>query len=238
MTTVRAKPGSAGPRRGGRRPGGSRTRDAILAAAQRQFAVLGYDRTTMRSVAAEAGVDQKLVGYFFASKQRLLVTATKLPFDPGEVAPAIFGGDPAAIGERMARFVVGILEDADAGSRMIGLIRAAAAEPEAAVMVRDLLTRELWARGTELLAADQPKLRISLMASDLIGLMMARYIIGAEPLASLSPDAVVACIAPALQRHLAGPIPAKHQLPPARTSLGDARRHAGPGPNAKEGAKR
>ena len=105
-------------------------------------------------------------------------------------------------------------------------------------MVRDLLTRELWARGAELLTADQPKLRIGLMASDLIGLMMARYIIGAEPLASLSPDAVVACIAPVLQHHLAGPIPAEHQLPPARTSLGGARRQAGADPNAKEGAKR
>lgn len=238
MTGVRAKPSSARPRRGGRRPGGSGTRDAILAAAQRQFALLGYDRTTMRSVAAEAGVDQKLVGYFFASKQRLFVTATKLPFDPAEVAPAIFGGDPAAIGERMARFVVGILEDADAGRRMIGLIRAAAAEPEAAVMVRDLLTRELWARGAELLAAGQPKLRISLMASDLIGLIMARYIIGAEPLASLSPDAVVASIAPSLQLHLAGPIPAEHQLPPSRTSIGGARRQAGQGPDARKGGQR
>ena len=71
-----------------------------------------------------------------------------------------------------------------------------------------------------------------------LGLMMARYIIGAEPLASLSPDAVVACIAPVLQHDLAGPIPAEHQLPPSRTSLGGGRRQPGAGPNAKEGAKR
>ena len=149
------------------------------------------------------------------------------------------GGDPAAIGEQMARFVVGILEDADAdaGSRMIGLIRAAAAGPEAAVMVRDLLTGELWARGTELHADGQPKLRISLMASDLIGLMMARYLIGAEPLASLPPDAVVACIAPVLQRSGRAD-PAGIQLPPSRTSLGWRPPQAGPGPDAKEGAKR
>jgi hypothetical protein len=60
------------PRRGGRRPGDSGTREAVLAAAQRQFSKLGYDRTTMRSIATEAGVDQKLVGYFFGSKQALL----------------------------------------------------------------------------------------------------------------------------------------------------------------------
>lgn len=165
----------------------------------------------MRSVAAEAGVDQKLVGYFFGSKQRLFVAATTLPFDPGEVVPDVLGGDPAALGERLARFVVGILEDPGAGGRIIGLIRAAAAEPEAARMVRDLFTRELWSRGTELLPSDQPGLRISLMASELIGLIMARYVIGAEPLASLSPDAVVAAIAPVLQHLLAEPAPTREQ---------------------------
>jgi len=207
MQAASASTASQDQRRGGRRPGGSGTRDAVLAAAQRQFAELGYDRTTMRSVAAEAGVDQKLVGYFFGSKQRLFVAATKLPFDPAVVVPAVLGGDPAALGARLARAVVGLLEDADAGSRMIGLIRAAAAEPAAAAMVRDLLTRELWARGAEMLPADQPELRISLMASELIGLIMARYVIGAEPLASLSPDEVVTAIAPALKRLLSGPAP-------------------------------
>lgn len=180
----------------------------MLAAAQRQFAELGYDRTTMRSVAAEAGVDQKLVGYFFGSKQRLFVAATALPFDPATVVPAVLGGEQARIGERVARFVVGALEDAGAGSRLIGLVRAAAAEPEAARMVRDLFSRELWSLGATLLPADQPELRISLMAADLIGLIMTRYVIRAKPLAGLSPEAVVAAIAPTLQRLLAGPIPA------------------------------
>jgi AcrR family transcriptional regulator len=96
-------------RRGGRRPGDSGTRDAVLAAAQRQYAQLGYDRTTMRSVAAEAGVDQKLVGYFFGSKQRLFVAATTLPFDPAEMVPGVLDGDPAALGERVARFIVGLM---------------------------------------------------------------------------------------------------------------------------------
>lgn len=207
MQSERRPAVSRAPRRGGRRPGDSRTRDAVLAAAQRQFAELGYDRTTMRSVAAEAGVDQKLVGYLFGSKQRLFVAATALPFDAAAVVPAMLGGDPARLGERLARFVVGILEDEDAGSRFTGLIRAATAEPEAARMVRDLLTRELWARGMQMLQTDQPALRISLMASEILGLIMARYIIRAEPLASLPPDKVVAAIAPTLQRLLAGPAP-------------------------------
>ena len=62
------------------------------AAAQRRFAELGNDRTTLRSIAAEAQVDQKLVGYFFGSKQALFVAATELPFDPGAAIQHVLGG--------------------------------------------------------------------------------------------------------------------------------------------------
>ena len=75
------------------------------------------------------------------------------------------------------------------------------------------------------------------MASDLIGLMMARYLVGAEPLASLPPDAVVACIAPVLQRDLAGPIRPEFSSPIKKTSR-VATAAGCPGPDAKEGAER
>jgi AcrR family transcriptional regulator len=192
------------PRRRGRRRGDSGARDAVLTAAQRQFSELGYDRTTMRAVAAEAGVDQKLVAYFFGSKQRLFVAATGLPFDSGAVVPAILAGDRDTIGERLADSIVGVLEQPDAGPRLVGLVRAAAADPEAARMVRDLLTRELWEPAVALLQADQPELAVNLVATQILGLVMARYVIRAEPLASLPADELARSIAPTLQRHLVG----------------------------------
>ena len=67
----------------GRRPGPTETPAAICAAARRQFAERGFDRTTVRSVAAEAGVDPALVIHHFGSKQRLFLEATELPFPPG-----------------------------------------------------------------------------------------------------------------------------------------------------------
>src|SRR5215472_13437643 len=179
-------------KRGGRRAGASRTRDAVLAAAQRQFAETGYDRTTMRSVAIEAAVDQKLVAYFFGSKHALFVAATRLPFDPVAAMPNVLGGDPAGIGERLARLILGLLEDPGAGRRLIGLVRAAAAEPEAARMVRDLFMREI----------SKPELAVNLVATQVLGLVMARYVIRVEPLASLPAEAVVASLAPILQRLL------------------------------------
>jgi AcrR family transcriptional regulator len=206
--TAPQNPGSPGDQRGrrppGRRPGDSRTYDDVMAAARRQFGEHGYDRTTMRSVAIEAGVDPKLVYHYFGSKQQLFVTATELPFRPAQALPGILAGDPDRIGERMAGFALGILDNPSTGSRMIGLVRAAAAEPVAASMVRDLFAAEFVAPATQILGSDRPQLRMNLLASQLVGLVMERYVIRAEPLASLSPDEVVSLLAPTLQRYLAG----------------------------------
>lgn len=191
-------------RRGGRRAGSSGTREAILAVAQLQFSKLGYDRTSMRSIASEAGVDQKLVGYYFGSKHALFVAATRLPFDPGAAIPRVLGGDPAKRGERLARQIVGLLENPEAGSRVTGLVRAAAAEPEAARMVRDLFGREIWGPAAASLPVKDPALAVSLIATQVLGLVLARYVIRAEPLASLPADSVVALLAPALQGLLGG----------------------------------
>ena len=96
--------------RSGRRPGDSGTRDAIRAAARAQFAEQGYDRTSMRSVALQAGVDPTLVSHFFGSKQQLFAEVMQLPFDPSAVLPRIVAGDPATIGTRLATFVVTVLQ--------------------------------------------------------------------------------------------------------------------------------
>src|SRR5918999_5397431 len=96
-------------RRSGRRPGRSGTREAILAAASRTFAQHGYDRASLRAIAAEAGVDQKLIAYFFGSKQQLFVTAVGLPLNPAEVLPPILAGDPARVGERFAALLEHVL---------------------------------------------------------------------------------------------------------------------------------
>jgi AcrR family transcriptional regulator len=190
----------------GRRPGDSGTRAAIRAAASRQFAERGYDRTSLRSIAAEAGVDPALVSHFFGSKQKLFVAVVELPFDPSQVVPVFFGGDRDTVGVRVARFALGVLEDPRARQPMLGLVRAAASEPEAARMVRELMTREVFARIVETLGVDDADVRASLAASQIIGLLMARHVIGIEPLASLPAEQVAAAVAPNLQRYLTGPV--------------------------------
>ena len=200
--------GVATKRRGrtGRRPGSSDTREAIAAAARRRFGELGYERTTIRAIATEAGVDPALVVHFFGSKQKLFLSVMTLPFEPEKVMPEVLAGRRSQAGLRLARFAVGQLEDPRAQATITGIVRAAASEPEAASMVRDLVAgRVVGSIAKGLGVADAP-LRASLVGSQIVGLVMARYVVCVEPLASLPPEALIEAIAPNLQRYLTGPL--------------------------------
>jgi len=194
----------AAPRRSGRRPGPSGTREAILAAARRQFAAQGYDRTSMRGIAAEAGVDQALVAHFFGAKQQLFVEVVRLPFEPSDLLPVLLEGDRETLGERLAGFVASVLESPESRARVLGIVRAAASEPEAARMLREFLRGELWAPLAEQLGAEDAELRVTLAGSQIVGMVMARHVIEVEPLAELSSSELVALLAPTLQRYLVG----------------------------------
>jgi AcrR family transcriptional regulator len=190
----------------GRRPGSSRTREAILRSARRLFAELGYDRTTIRAIAADAEVDPALVVHFFGSKQQLFLAVVELPFDPAEVLPRLLGGDRAAVGDRFTAFLVSMLENPEARGRLTGMVRAAASEPEAARMLRELITERVLGPLAEALGVADARLRASLAGSQVVGLVMARHVVGVEPLASLEAEALARAVAPTFQRYLTEPL--------------------------------
>jgi AcrR family transcriptional regulator len=192
--------------RTGRRPGDSGTREAIAAAAARQFAENGYDRTSLRSVAAEAGVDPALVARFFGTKQGLFTTVVELPFDPARVVAMVLGGDRATIGERLARFVVGVLESPRGAATVTGIVRSAASEPEAARLVRERIGRDVLAPLAAGLGSDHPETRAALVGSQIVGLVMARHVVGLPALAALGPDQLGRVLGPTLQRYLIEPL--------------------------------
>lgn len=175
-------------------------------AARRQFSELGYDRTSMRQIAIEAGVDPTLVSHFHGSKQQLFATAVELPFDPAAVLPALLAGNRDGIGERLARFVLTVLSGEDGRSVIIGMVRAATSEPEAVRLVRERLTHEILFPLANGLGSDDAAYRATLVMSQIVGISMARYIVAIEPLASRPMEEVVASIAPTLQRYLTGPL--------------------------------
>ncbi|MQA85053.1 MAG: TetR family transcriptional regulator [Streptosporangiales bacterium] len=186
--------------RTGRRPGPTETRGEILAAARRLFGDLGYDGTTIRGIAREAGVDPALVHHFFGTKERVFVAAMEFPFDPEDIVPEIIEGPRAELGERFVRFFVRVWGDPQSRSGFLALVRSASSNERAAAMLRQFVTSALLARVAE--HTGLPRLRMELAAAQLMGIALMRYILKVEPLASADDDEVAALVAPVIQHYL------------------------------------
>ncbi|MPZ61292.1 MAG: TetR family transcriptional regulator [Propionibacteriales bacterium] len=188
----------------GRRPGAPDTRGHILAAARERFANAGYDRTTIRGVAAEAEVDPALVYHYFGAKEDLFLEAMELPVDPRELGPELFGGGMENAGERLARTFLGIWEDPNSRAPMLALLRGGLTTEAGQSLIHKGLVGMLLTAAQEFLGNDDGLLRAELAMSQMIGVAFGRYVIGVEPLASADPEDLVAWLAPTLQRYLTG----------------------------------
>jgi AcrR family transcriptional regulator len=195
--------------RTGRRPGNQDTRESILAAAREAFAQRGYDGGSIRAIAAAAGVDPALVLHYFGSKDKLFLACLEVPLDPGEFLPAALAGDVDGLGERLVRTFLSVW-DSSVGGTIAAILRSAVAHDWSARMLREFVTAQILRRVMRSVDADpaEAPLRASLVASQMIGLAMIRYIVRIEPLASAPPEVVVAAIAPNVQRYLTGALPA------------------------------
>lgn len=210
------RPLTARPR--GRRPSGSDTRGAIAEAARRQFGALGYRRASLRAIAAEAGVDQRLVAHFFGSKQELFAAVVELPFEPAIALDQLHAAGEAGVGRRLAEFVLSILESSDGRRTLTGLIRAAASEEQAARLIREFVTHRLLTPLADRVGRDHPDLRASLIASQIVGLTMTRHIVGLNPVVSAPRELLVDALAPVFEHYLSGEL----DSPPAeRDALRD-----------------
>ncbi len=194
-------------KRSGRRPGPTTTREAIAAAARRQFAELGYDRATLRGIAAEAGVDAALVMRFYGSKDALFREVMALPPAVAEAMERLADGPRAAVGRRLAEVIVGMLEDPRSRSIVLGRIRSASSHADAADLVRETVTRDI-GRLAAALTDDEPETRAVLVGSQIVGLALARHIVRVEPLASLPAADVIDYLAPTFQHYLIGTLKA------------------------------
>lgn len=190
--------------RGGRRPGDSGTRDAILDAARAGFAESGFAATTIRGVAARAGVDAALVHHFFGTKDQLFSAALALPEDFMAGLPQPFAGDRADVGERMTRTYLRLWEDPATGAALRAVVRSTFAHQEAAALLREVIASQLLARAAAQLDVDSPELRVALASAHLFGVAVTRYVVVVEPLAGTPLDDLVTAVAPAVQHYLTG----------------------------------
>lgn len=202
----RARPTAQRTRRTGRRSGESGTREAILEAARRRFAEHGYDGATIRGIAADAGVDPALVHHFYGSKEKLFVVAMRFPVVPSEVLSHVAGADRERIGEGIVRTVLGVWENPETRSQSLALLRSAVTNEGAAAMLRGFLSSAILGTLAGLIEEDDAEYRASLVASQIVGLGIARFVVGLEPLASADPEDLVAAIGPTILRYLTGDV--------------------------------
>jgi AcrR family transcriptional regulator len=194
--------------RTGRRPGKQDTREAILAAAREAFAGRGYDAASIRHIATAAGVDPALVHHYFGTKEQLFLGAMKIPIDPSKIVQSVLAGGRDGVGERLVRTLVGVWDSA-AGGAAAAFVRSAMSNELIAKMMREFVVNRILRRLEVDLDLDPAEgaLRANLVATQLAGLIMMRYIVKVEPLASLAPVTVVALIGPTIQRYVTEPLP-------------------------------
>jgi AcrR family transcriptional regulator len=188
--------------RTGRRPGPSTTRAALLEAARRRFGEAGYDATSIRAVASDAGVDPAVALHYFGSKEGLFRAALGWPFDPALLASRLAADGSADVGERVARVFLEFWEDPTTGPALLAVLRSGMTHPAAGALLREFVVQELFARLTELAERPPAALRVDLAAAQMVGLAVLRYALRVEPIASASAEELVALLAPALRQHL------------------------------------
>jgi AcrR family transcriptional regulator len=186
----------------GRRPGSPDTRQVVLDVARRRFLDNGYQAVTMRSIAAEAGVDVALISYFFGSKRGLFGATMALEANPALVLAEALAGDLNTLPERILRALITTWDDPRRSAPMRVMIAGAVADPGIARLLREVVETEMIARIAERLGGPDATARASVAAVQAIGLIFERYLLQAEPLASMPADELVARMTPAMRAAL------------------------------------
>ncbi|MGA5540093.1 TetR/AcrR family transcriptional regulator [Mycolicibacterium nivoides] len=194
-------------KRPGRPAGPSDRRERILASARELFSRNGIDKTSIRAIAADAGVDAALVHHYFGTKTQLFAAAIHIPIDPMTVIGRLKEVPVEQIGHTLPSILLP-LWDSEIGKSFVATLRSILAGNDVSLVrsfLQEIIIGEIGPR------VDNPpgssRVRIQFVASQLVGVAMARYILELDPFATLPADQIAETIAPTLQRYLTGDLP-------------------------------
>jgi AcrR family transcriptional regulator len=186
----------------GRPPGPGSTSDDVLAAARALFAERGYRATTVRGIAATAGVTPAMVHHFFGSKQQVFLAAIRMPIDPVQLLAGMTDGPRNRFPRRFVTTFVTLWSAADTGPALRTMLRTAIAEEELAAAIRTFAESVLLPTAAK--ALDVPVARVAAALSILLGMAVGRHLIGIRPLAELEDRDVIERYVPAVRAALFG----------------------------------
>ncbi len=196
---------TSSPVRRGRRGGATASREKILDTARRLFAERGFEGTSLRQIARDAGVDPAMIHHFFKGKDELFALSVTLPADPEKVLEGVDSHPPGERAEAIVRAVLRLWES-PAQHSLVAFLRGTIGSKAKTLLLRELVQRTILNR----IMAGVPgppaevAIRGNLVATQMVGMMLVRYVVRLEPLASASPEEVVRLVAPNIQHYLTG----------------------------------
>lgn len=187
----------------GRRPGAPDTRAEVLDAARVLFAERGFSRTTIRAVAADAGVDPSLVHHYFGSKDDLFMAALALPIDPRDFLVQVVAAGPDGAGERLVRTLLSVWDDPQVQPALLAVARSVIGD-DGGRLVSEGFIPVVVGPVLAALVVDRPEVRVPLVASQVVGLIVTRYVLAVPGMVDMAPEDVVLSVGPTIQRYLTG----------------------------------
>lgn len=181
-------------------PKSIRTRDAIEAAARELFTVNGFDRTTVRDIGARAGIDPSMVIRYFGSKEALFARVSA----PDLHLPDLSAIDSAMIGETLVRHFLALWEGEQSGGSLPILLRSAASNEDAAEQLRAVFAAQVFPAIAWAGPAETAAMRAGLVASQILGLALTRYVLRVPPVVAMPADSIIRTIGETIQRYASG----------------------------------
>ncbi len=171
------------------------TKAAILAAARERFAAVGFQGATIRAIAADAGIDPAMVMRYFGSKDELFAAAA----DYDLKLPDLTGVDRSRLGTALVDHFVNRWE----GDEALGLLlRSATTNAEAAQRMHRIFGEQLLPVVAAVVPAEDAPQRAGLIATQILGLALCRFVLALPPVAAMSREDIVAWLGPTIQRYL------------------------------------
>jgi len=173
------------------------TKAVILAAARQRFAESGFERATIRAIAADANIDPSMVMRYFGNKDQLFAAAAEFDLR----FPDLTGIERSEVGVAMASHFLARWEDDDA---LIVLLRSSTTNAEAAQRMMAIFAAQLLPAIAKLVPDDAPR-RAGLIATQVLGMALCRFVLRIPPIVAMPRDELIEWIGPTLQRYVDGP---------------------------------
>lgn len=178
-------------------------RDRIRTIARQEFIAHGYDATTVRQIARAAGCDAAMVNYYYGSKQRLFRQCFNLPADPAQEMLELLLPDPTTAGERIVRHVLALYEQHLTADTMGALMLALMTDATTTQRFRGYIRTEVLDKvAASLHGGPEVAEQIELATAQIYGVVVMRYFVRLEPLASMPRERLVAELGPFIQARI------------------------------------